>query len=94
MSVGKTTEEIVEEASRFYFDTAISANKATLKALFEIAKPGHVLFGTDFPNAPAEAIEYFTGNLEGFLERGGEEVRENAMGLFPRLRGGWLGGKV
>ena len=89
MSIGKSTEEILEEAQRFYFDTAISSNRITLKALFEFAKPGHVLFGTDFPNAPTKAIEYFTKSLETFeLD---PKVREDiysgtALELLPRLK--------
>ena len=88
MNIGRSTQEIVEEASNFYFDTAISSNPATLKALFEIAKPGHVLFGSDFPNAPAEGIRYFTSNLEKFVEAPGglqEVYNGSALKLFPRL---------
>ncbi len=66
-SVGKSTEQIVEEASRFYFDIAISSNPLTLPALFLLAKPGHVLFGSDFPNAPSEGIKYCTRNFEDFV---------------------------
>lgn len=89
MTIGKSTEEIIEEAQQFYLDTAISSHPVTLKALLEFAKPGHVLFGTDFPNAPTAGIEYFTRKLETFeLD---PEVREGiysgtALGLFPRLR--------
>ena len=88
-SIHKSTEEIVDEARRFYFDTAISASEPTLKALLALAKPGHVLFGTDFPNAPDPSIEYFTRNLERFEM--GAEMREliytkAALELFPRLR--------
>ena len=85
MTVGKSTAEMIEEASEFYYDTAISANPATLKALCEIAKPGHVLFGTDYPNAPTAAIKYFTNNLERF-DMGVESLSENAKFLFPRLK--------
>lgn len=63
-TVGKSTEQIVEEASLFYFDIAISSNPLTLGALLQLAKPGHVLFGSDFPNAPSEGIKYFTKNFE------------------------------
>lgn len=89
MTAGKSTEEILQEASTFYFDTAISANPATLKALYEIAKPGHVLFGTDFPNAPTPAIKWFTDNLEAF-DASPEPLtavfNESALALFPRLQ--------
>ncbi|KAJ7067467.1 hypothetical protein C8F01DRAFT_1019166 [Mycena amicta] len=88
--VGLGTDEIVELAREFYFDTAISSNEVTLTALFKLARPGHVLFGTDFPNAPKEGIEYFTENLDKFLEGVDEEtgnsVRSGAgKKLFPRL---------
>lgn len=89
MTIGKSTEEILEEARRFYFDTAISSNPVTLKALFAFAKPGHVLFGTDFPNAPVKAIEYFTESLEKYeLEPAEREelYSGSALGLFPRLK--------
>lgn len=89
MSVGKSTEQLLEEAGDFYYDLAISSNPATLKALYEIAKPGHILFGTDYPNAPAQAIHRFTAFLEGF-EPGPEPLSavlmDSALGLFPRLR--------
>lgn len=89
MSVGKSTEQIVEEAKMFYFDTAISSNKVTLPALLELAKPGHVLFGTDFPNAPSESIEEFTSLLEAFEM--GRDTKESvywkgALELLPRLK--------
>lgn len=90
MDIGKSTEEIVEEARTFYYDTAISANPLTLQLLFAFAKPGHVLFGTDFPNAPTEAIQYFTANLDRYdaesdIRR--EVESEGALKLLPRLSG-------
>ncbi|KAK7056052.1 amidohydrolase 2 [Favolaschia claudopus] len=89
--LGLSTEDIVELGKRFYFDTAISANEVTLAALFKFARPGHVLFGTDYPNAPREGIDYFTRNLDGTLERMGEEIKRSvrfgaAEELFPRLK--------
>lgn len=88
MTLRKSTEEIIEEARSFYFDVALSSNPVTLKALFEFAKPGHVLFGSDFPNAPTGSIEYFTRCLEGF--DADPEAKESlyngaALKLFPRL---------
>ena len=87
-SIKRTTEEIIEEAQQFYFDTAISANPVTLKALFEFAKPDHVLFGTDFPNAPSPAIEHFTEHLERYpmsLELRKSVNNGAALKLIPRL---------
>ncbi|KAF2104725.1 amidohydrolase 2 [Rhizodiscina lignyota] len=87
--VKKSTEEIVEEAKMFYFDTAISANEITLKALLALAKPGHILFGSDFPNAPTKGIEFFRKSLDEFEMD--KETRKNieygaAHELFPRLK--------
>ena len=87
-SVGLSREELLEDARRFYFDTAISADPVVLKGLFEFARLGHVLFGSDFPNAPDEAIKACTEFLEGYdLEP--EVLRgvqyKNALALFPRL---------
>lgn len=87
---GLSGEEILALARRFYYDTALSSsemNLGALRALLGEEGRGHVLFGSDFPNAPEESIGYFTGQLE----KGGvgrlEELRGNALGLFPRLRG-------
>ncbi|CAI7666500.1 unnamed protein product [Penicillium discolor] len=89
-TLGLSTEELVEAVRTFYFDTAISSNPVTLKALFEFAAPGHVLFGSDFPNAPQEAIQHFTEFLEAYELP--EEIKRQvysgaALELFPRLRG-------
>ena len=73
--VGKSTEQIAEEASRFYFDIAISSNRLTLPPLLQLVKPGHVLFGSDFPNAPSEGIKWCTRNFEEF-ELSDEKRRE------------------
>ena len=85
---GLSREQIVNEARQFYFDIAISANPITLKALFAFAKPGHILFGTDFPNAPKDAVQYFTESLEQYPmpESTREQLEKgNALKLFPQL---------
>ena len=90
VTVGKSTEQLIEEARQFYFDVALSSNAATLKALFEVAKPQHVLFGSDYPNAPRPAIDRFTDFLEE-CAKGNETTSDvfqaNAERLFPRLAG-------
>lgn len=89
-TLGLSTEELVAAARTFYFDTAISSNPVTLKALFEFATPGHVLFGSDFPNAPQDAIQRFTDFLGAYELP--EEIKRQvdsgaALELFPRLKG-------
>lgn len=56
----RTRQELLDEAKEFYFDTALSSGGPTFSALTEFAKPGHVLFGSDFPNAPRDAILKFS----------------------------------
>jgi predicted TIM-barrel fold metal-dependent hydrolase len=88
-TLGLSTEQLVEDAKKFYFDTAISSNPVTLKALFEFAAPGHVLFGSDFPNAPGDAILRFTKSLEEYEMSDETKVQVNsraALELFPRLK--------
>lgn len=88
-TLGLSTEELVAAARTFYFDTAISSNPVTLKALFEFAAPGHVLFGSDFPNAPHDAIQRFTDFLEAYElpEETKQQVNSGAaLELFPRLK--------
>ncbi len=73
--VQQTTEQIIEQAKSFYFDVAISSNPITLTALLKFARKDHVLFGSDFPNAPKESIWYFTKQLEEFEMA--DDVRES-----------------
>ncbi|KAL1862278.1 hypothetical protein Plec18170_001103 [Paecilomyces lecythidis] len=85
-----STSDIVEQARQFYFDVAISSNPLTLGLLFEFAKPGHILFGSDYPNAPTEGIKYFTENFDRHPLSPEERRKveyENALAIFPRLRG-------
>ncbi|KAJ5972440.1 Amidohydrolase 2 [Penicillium vulpinum] len=88
-TLGPSTEEFLEAARAFYFDTALASNPVTLKALFEFAAPGHILFGSDFPNAPHDAILRFTEFLEAY-ELPAETKRQvdsgAALELFPRLK--------
>lgn len=86
--VGKTTSELLEEAKQFYFDTALSASPLVLDFLLKFASPGHILFGSDFPNAPRDGIEYFTQSLDNHVGPEMSQVigHDNAMALFPRLR--------
>ncbi|KAK4506391.1 hypothetical protein PRZ48_000121 [Zasmidium cellare] len=85
----KTREEIYEEAGWFYYDTALSSDAAQLSALMQVARRDHVLFGSDFPNCPEEAIVFFTEQLEK-SEVLGDDDKEAIDGragrkLFPRL---------
>jgi 6-methylsalicylate decarboxylase len=78
----------IAQLKRFYFDTALSGSPTALPSLLAFAEPDHVLFGSDFPYAPAPVVGAFTGMYESFpmseaqrrsIDRGAAER------LLPRL---------
>jgi predicted TIM-barrel fold metal-dependent hydrolase len=83
-------EPMVEKYTRalrgFYYDTAMSAAATTLATLAEIAGPDHILFGTDYPRVPPNAIDATGRNVLGLTDEKQREaiVRGNALDLFPR----------
>ncbi|KAI0477783.1 hypothetical protein GGR56DRAFT_692572 [Xylariaceae sp. FL0804] len=89
--VEMTTESFMEDARSFYFDTALSAAPLTLELLRGFARPGHILYGSDYPYAPTPAIRRMNGMLTDFLRRDEALDRsvsfEAAVALFPRLAG-------
>lgn len=83
-----TPDKLLAPLRRFYFDVALSQSPTTYPSLMELAEPGHVLYGSDFPFAPAAAVGFMAGNHEAYgltpeqrtaIDRGSAEV------LFPRL---------
>ena len=85
---GKGTDEMLEEARTFYYDTALSSSPMHVKAMMALLgeeRKDHVLFGTDFPNAPWDSIEYYTAQLEEQGVWNTEDLRNNGLKLFPRL---------
>lgn len=76
------------ECAGFYFDTALTASPHSLPTLLSFARPGHVLYGSDWPYAREDNSEYFTAQLDAYpldddqrrsIERGAAEH------LIPRL---------
>jgi 6-methylsalicylate decarboxylase len=85
----KPRSEYREDARRFYFDTALPSSNMHMAALRELLKDGaedHLLFGSDFPNAPREGIIEYTVQLESSKLVDAATLRTNALKLFPRLR--------
>ncbi|KAH7381779.1 amidohydrolase family protein [Cadophora sp. MPI-SDFR-AT-0126] len=74
-TTNKSTTGITEDAKQLYFETALSSSQLVLDHLLGFAKDGHVLFGSDFPNAPTDGIEYFTRNLDDHVSETGKQVR-------------------
>jgi predicted TIM-barrel fold metal-dependent hydrolase len=83
---GRAPADLLEDLRSFWFDTALSGSPAALPSLHAFAKPGHVVFGSDWPYAPAPAVRYFTGQLDAYdaLDAAGHAAidRENAVRLF------------
>jgi predicted TIM-barrel fold metal-dependent hydrolase len=85
---GRSPADLLDDLRAFYFDTALSGSPAALPSLLAFAKPGHVLFGSDWPYAPAPAVSYFTGQLDAYagLDEAGHRAidRESAVALFGK----------
>ena len=83
------TAELLESFRSFYFDTALSSSPASLLALQSFARPGHILYGSDFPYASASIGASFTAKLDAFenLSREARTAIDNggARKLLPRL---------
>ncbi len=80
---------ILATMQRFYFDTALSSSPAALPSLNAFAASDRILFGSDFPYAPASVAETFVAKLDAYEELTAKEhgaiSHENAWNLFPRL---------
>ncbi|MFE5733254.1 amidohydrolase family protein [Streptomyces sp. NPDC056528] len=79
--------DVLDDFRSFHFDTALSSSPAALPTLLAFARPGHVLFGSDWPFAPTPAGQYFAGGLDGNVDAATLKAvnRTNAEALFPRL---------
>jgi predicted TIM-barrel fold metal-dependent hydrolase len=73
----------------FYFDTALSPSPYAMAALRELVDPSHILFGSDYPFAPARAVGMQVKALESLRVFDPEDLaginRDHALALFPRL---------
>ena len=77
------------QLQKFYFDVALSGSPTALPSLLAFAKPGHVLFGSDFPYAPDVVVGSFTGMYERYALHEAQRAaidRGTGEQLFPRLR--------
>jgi aminocarboxymuconate-semialdehyde decarboxylase len=84
----RTVEALTSDMQAFYFDTALSTPTG-LPSLLAFAVPGHILFGSDYPYAPAGIAASFTAELDAYDGLMADEHRaishSNAWTLFPRL---------
>lgn len=86
----KAVADRMKVFQRFWYDTALSSTPAAFPSLRAVADPGRILYGSDFPFAPAAAVKYMAAEyddmrLPGRLRTGID--RRNAETLFPRLAG-------
>ncbi|KAF4958808.1 hypothetical protein FGADI_2152 [Fusarium gaditjirri] len=85
-----SADDIMSQAKQFYFDTALAGGPEMFPLIHDFAKPGHLLFGSDFPHATAGVSKESTKFVDEF-EMDEEEKREiyhgAALRLFPRLVG-------
>lgn len=74
---------------RFYFDTALSPSPFAMAALQQLVEPSHILFGSDFPFAPAPLTANQVAQLDELTIWSQDEKdgvrRGNALSLFPRF---------
>jgi len=77
----------IQEAKKFYYDTAGATNRGALTSLLQLVTASHVLFGTDFP--PGGSSLEIAGALAdiGLFSEGDLRAveRDNAVRLLPRL---------
>ena len=75
---------------RFYYDTALSPSPFAMAALKELVDPSHILFGSDYPFAPAmvagmevqalDQLKVFDAATKAGIDRG------HALNLFPKYK--------
>ncbi len=80
---------VLGNIQKYYYDTALSPASYPMAALGQLVDPSHILFGSDFPFAPAPmtgvqtrawyALELWTEETRLGVER------KNALNLFPRF---------
>lgn len=82
-------QDVLDGLSSYYFDTALSSSPTALPSLLKFAKPGHVLFGSDWPYCLDRTVTFFTDHLDAYddLDAAGHAAinRDSAEALFPRL---------
>ena len=82
--------KVLEGVRHFWYDTALSAGAQVLSCLRQVADPGRILFGSDWPYGPETVT---AASVETLLTGAGlsaPELRDiqmsNALALFPRLK--------
>jgi len=88
---------MIEDARSFYFDLALSGSPVIMPALLSFAKPGHILLGSDYPNAPGPFIKQMMKFIDEYDmdEKTRRDIYNGtAIKLFPRLKDKSAAGRV
>ena len=82
-------EGVLTYLRRFYYDTALSPSPFAMAALSALVEPSQILFGSDFPFAPAPLIEAEVASLAGLTIFDAATQtgigRDHALALFPQF---------
>lgn len=81
-----TSDAVMAELKRFYYDTAQASNDIAMASLTKMVDTAQIVFGTDYPYRTSE--EHVKGLTALF---GPEDLRkidrDNALRILPQLRG-------
>lgn len=82
-------DDITALLKRFWIDTALSCAPGPVRCWKDFVPMNQVLFGSDWPFAPAKKVAQQTGLIEGSPALDAGELtqiaRSNALRLFPRF---------
>ncbi|KAI1324743.1 amidohydrolase 2 [Xylariaceae sp. FL0255] len=85
---GADHQDVMRSFKRFYYDIALSSSPQVLAALLAMVPHDHILYGSDFPYAPAPAYPAFLEDYESADISSGVRDKinfQNAEALIPRL---------
>ena len=85
-----TREDVFGTLRRLHYDLAGSPVPTLARALLDIADPGHLHYGSDWPFTPTANAMALSDEIDG-AELFDDDLRrrilfDNALDLFPRLR--------
>ena len=84
-------DQVFATLRRLYYDLAGFPLPRLLPALLQIADPGRILYGSDWPFTPLPLVTRLTGELDTTPLLDGAArccvMHDNALDLVPRLRG-------
>jgi predicted TIM-barrel fold metal-dependent hydrolase len=85
----RSPQGVLTYVRRFYFDTALSPSPFAMAALGQLVDHSHILFGSDFPFAPAPVTGLQTKGLSELTlwddEQKAAVNRTNVLALFPQF---------